>query len=124
MDRTAEMLTNLKNAVDVGKSETKLPNTKMNRSVLEILKRERFIEDFEERDGELFVQPAYDESGPIITAVEKISKPGRRMYVGYKDLKMVLSGRGVGIISTSEGLMSIEEAKKKKLGGEYICKVW
>ncbi len=118
------MLTNLKNAVDVGKTETKLPNTKLNRGVLEILKRERFVEDFEEREGELFVQPAYDNDRPMITSVEKISKPGRRMYVGYKDLKMVLSGRGVGVISTSEGLMSIEEAKKKKLGGEYICKVW
>ncbi len=120
----ANMLTKLKNASIVNKKTVMVDKTKMTEGILSILVKEGFIDNITVEDRDIEVDLKYEDKRPMITGGEVVSKPGRRVYSGHYELKPVLRGRGVGIISTSEGLMTIEQAKSKNLGGEYICKIW
>lgn len=124
MDFTANALTKIKNACLVNKKEVELKTNKVVRSIVEILRDEGFIADYKENNGKVMVQLGYDGKQPRITELKKVSKPGQRIYVRSHQLRPVLRGRGIGIISTSSGVMTADEARAKKLGGEYICKVW
>jgi len=94
------------------------------------LKNLGFISDFKifKKDNDKFkylnVELLYEEGKPAIMGIKRISKSSRRIYVNHKDIRQILGGLGVSIISTSRGLMSNLEAKKKKLGGEIICEIW
>ena len=129
-DTISDMLTRIRNAGLVGHSTTKVPTTKMTRSIAKVLKSEGFIEDFSE-DGEgvhkhLIISLKYKGKNrqPIITTLKRVSKPGLRVYSNRKELPRVLGGIGIAIISTSKGIMTDREARSQGVGGEVLCYVW
>jgi small subunit ribosomal protein S8 len=128
MDPIGDMLTAILNAQKVKKETLKIPFSKIKLEIAKILKREGYIEEFEEKGRykkSILIHLKYDEEGkPGISGVKKISKPGQRIYKGYLEIKRVKGGYGIAIISTSKGLMTDKEARKKKIGGEVICEVW
>lgn len=123
-DTIADMLARIQNAIMRKKESVEVPNTKMNMEILGVLKEEEMIGDFEKSNKNIEVILKYDGLEPLITSLKKVSKPGQRIYVTYKEIKPIMNGRGISIISTSKGIMSGALAKSKNLGGELICKVW
>lgn len=101
-------------------------NTNINRDILKVLKKEEMIKDFKlnEDSGTVDVELLYENKEPVISKLQRVSKPGQRIYVTKKEIKPIMNGRGISIISTSQGVMSGSVAKSKDLGGEFICKVW
>lgn len=124
MDLIADSLTRIRNATLRRKENVLLRQNKVVLAIVELLKREGFVKEVEEQDDGILVTLMYENGASVITGVERISRGGQRTYVGATELKPVMSGRGIGIISTSQGVMTIEDAKSKNVGGEYICKVW
>jgi small subunit ribosomal protein S8 len=128
MDPIGDMLTAILNAQKVKKETLKIPFSKIKLEIAKILKREGYIEEFEEKGRykkSILIHLKYDEEGkPGISGAKKISKPGQRIYKGYLEIKRAKGGYGIAIISTSKGLMTDKEARKKKIGGEVICEVW
>ena len=131
MDTIANLLSSIKNASMVKKSSLEVPYSKMNERILTILKEKGFLEAvkvFKHKDSVikgLHVDLKYTETKkPFISEAKRVSKPGRRIYLGSKELEIVRNGYGVWIVSTSRGLMAVDDAKKKKLGGEIICEVY
>lgn len=123
-DLIADMLARIQNAIMRKKEQVNIPVTKVNEEILKVLKQESMIEDYEKNEDMLVVTLKYDKGESVITQLKKISKPGQRIYIGYKDIVPVMNGRGISVISTSEGIMTGAMSKSKKLGGELICEVW
>jgi small subunit ribosomal protein S8 len=128
-DPIADMLTRIRNAVSVERPHVELPASKVKRGLAEVLKREGYIWDFDEIASEPVQQLKLDlKYGPngerVIQRIRRISKPGRRVYRKARDLKPVLNGLGITIISTSRGVVSDREARQRNLGGEVLCEVW
>lgn len=133
-DPIADMLTRIRNAVMSGQSLTAMPNSKVKAEIAKILKEEGYIESFDVVDGErpgqmvLRVRIKYigerREKRAVITNLERISRPGRRVYTKKQEIPWVLSGMGVAILSTPKGIMTGQRARQLNLGGEIICKVW
>ncbi|HHX99739.1 TPA: 30S ribosomal protein S8 [Candidatus Dojkabacteria bacterium] len=123
-DLVADMLTRIQNAIMRRKDEVAVINTKMNASILEVVKGEGMIEDYKIDDKDIVVKIAYNENEPVITKLQKVSKPGQRIYVTKKEIVPIMNGRGISVISTSKGLMTGAMAKSQNLGGEFICKIW
>ena len=127
-DRVSNLIIRLKNASLSDHKIVSFPYSKLNHSILEVLKKEKFITDFE-KEGKglgkkLIITLAYNNKVPVISDLKRVSKQSRRVYLGYRDIKPVKSGYGISVISTPEGVMSDKEAKKKKLGGEELFKIW
>lgn len=127
-DPIADMLTRIRNAIGVRKTEVTLPHSKVKESVAKLLQESNFIDNVKV-DGEgiakSLILTINDEStNARITEISRISKPGRRYYVRSQDIPTVMRGRGVVIVSTSKGMMIGDEAKKQNIGGELICKVY
>lgn len=133
LDPISEMLTRIRNAQRAGKPEVVVSASKLKRAIARILASEGFIEAvFEEKDGNfeklklaLKYYPVSQTSKlPAIRQIRRVSREGQRMYVQSKKIRSVKSNFGIGIVSTSKGLMTNIEAKKMGLGGEYICEIW
>ncbi len=133
-DPIADMLTRIRNGVMAGHSQVALPSSKIKVEIAKILKEEGFIESFEVVEGQ---QPAHKilrlkikyvgerrERRPVISGLERVSKPGRRIYTKKQDIPWVLSGIGVAILSTPKGVMTGQRARQLGVGGEILCKVW
>jgi len=133
-DPIADMLTRVRNAVMSGQVMTAMPCSKVKVEIAKILKEEGYLENYEVADGE---QPAQKvlrlrikylgerrERRAVITGLERISRPGRRVYTKKQDIPWVLSGIGVAIISTPKGIMTGQRARQLGVGGEILCKVW
>lgn len=128
-DRIADLLTRIRNGLNVGKRWVDIPSSIEKKRIVYILKEEKYIEDFiliDDKDRkQIRVFLKYDYQGkPVISAIERVSKPGLRVYKGKKDLPRVLDGLGISIMSTSKGVISNKMAKKFGVGGEVICNVW
>ena len=127
-DPIADMLTRIRNAIAVRKSEISMPHSKTKESVVRLLQANGFIEGVRVDDaqvGKTLVVTINDVlSNPRITEIVRLSKPGRRYYAGAKEIPVIKRGRGLVIVSTSKGLMTGAEAKKLGIGGELICKVY
>ncbi|HLZ14636.1 MAG TPA: 30S ribosomal protein S8 [Candidatus Saccharimonadales bacterium] len=127
-DPIADMLTRIRNAINVRKSEVTLPHSNMKQSVAELLKKSGFLREVSVVDATvgktLKIVINSDDENARITEIVRMSKPGRREYVGSSNIPTVKRGRGIVIISTSKGLMTGTEAKKQGVGGELICKVY
>jgi small subunit ribosomal protein S8 len=128
-DPIADLLTRIRNAYAVGKENVDIPLSKTKKEIAATLKREGFITDYETiptpPQGVLRVILKYGPDGErIINHIQRTSKPGCRMYTSLREMKPVLGGMGITIISTSKGIMSDREAKKERLGGEVLCTVW
>jgi small subunit ribosomal protein S8 len=128
-DPIADMLTRIRNAVRARKREVAIyPKSKMKVAILEVFKREGFIEGFEVEDGVkggITVKLKYTPDGEsVITDLERISKPSRRIYVGKREIPWVRNGLGIAVLSTSKGILSDREARKSGVGGELLLYVW
>jgi small subunit ribosomal protein S8 len=127
-DPIADMLTRIRNAIAVRKSEISLPHSNIKESVAKLLKESNFVDDVsvsKDKVGKtLTITINSSDSSPRITEIVRLSKPGRRFYVNSKEIPVVKRGRGVIILSTSKGLMTGDKAKTEKVGGELICKVY
>ncbi|MBD3329056.1 30S ribosomal protein S8 [Candidatus Dojkabacteria bacterium] len=125
VDTFADALARIKNALAVGKKEVVLKHSNMIEEALNVLKQEEMINEFEVQEGEITVTLKYlEDESSFLTHIERVSSPGQRIYVKARDITPVLNGRGIGIISTSKGVMASPVAKSMGLGGEYLCKVW
>lgn len=128
-DPIADMLTRIRNAVRVERASVEMPLSKVKRGMADVLKREGYIWDFEEVDAkpsrQLRIHLKYGPNGErVIRHIKRISKPGRRIYRGADNLRPVLNGLGISIISTSRGVISDREARQRHLGGEVLCELW
>ena len=127
-DQIADLITRIRNAVSVGKTQILVPTSKLKAGVVEVLVKNGYLSSYEIIDGKprgmLKVVIAEDGTNAKINEITKISKPGRRVYSAADDLPVIKSGRGMVIVSTSKGLMTGREAKKNRLGGEVLVKVW
>ena len=133
-DPIADLLTRIRNAVMAGHNMVAMPNSKMKTAIAKILKDEGYISGYEVVDGELpghkvlrirlkYVGERRDRH-PVITGLERISRPGRRVYSGKREIPWVLSGMGISILSTPKGVMTGQRARQLGVGGEVLCKVW
>lgn len=127
-DQIADLITRIRNAVLVGKNEIVVPTSKLKLAVTEVLTKNGYLANYEVTEGQprgtLHITINQPGTSAKINEITKISKPGRRVYSAAADLPVVKSGRGMVIVSTSKGLMTGREAKKNKLGGEILVKVW
>jgi small subunit ribosomal protein S8 len=131
-DPIADMLTRVRNALMVGKTSVVVPTSKIKLDIARILKEEGYIEDFtlgEETPVALInitlkYHGARRERVPVITHIERVSKPGRRVYRACRDLPRVLSGTGIAIVTTPKGVMTAQQARRERVGGEILCYVW
>ncbi len=126
-DPISDFLTRFKNAARAGNEEFTAPYSKIKADIAEILKQEGYLWKYEVITGdrtELKVSPKFIEGRPVLTDLKRVSKPGRRQYVGSQDIPRVLSGLGISILSTSKGVMSGASAKRQKLGGEILANIW
>jgi len=123
-DPVADMLTRIRNGVRANHTKVDMPASKMKANLCKVLKEEGFIKSFKliAKDNRLTLRVGLKEGA--IVGIEKVSKPGLRIYKGYQDMPRVLSGLGVSLVSTSSGIVSSRKARAMKLGGEVICNVW
>jgi small subunit ribosomal protein S8 len=128
VDPISQIIINIKNANVARKATTTLPYSKLKESVLAVLKREGFIKDFAKKGKKVIktleIELIYVDGKPRIEGVEQISKQSRRTYTKAKELKSVLNGYGALILTTPNGIMTDKEAKKAKVGGEVLFKIW
>jgi small subunit ribosomal protein S8 len=130
-DPIADMLTRLRNANTAMHDDVSMPSSKVKEALAELLKSEGYIEDFEASDNPdrpgrtLFVTMKYSpERARIISGIKRVSKPGLRVYSKSDTIPRVLGGLGVAVLSTSQGLMTDREARRRHMGGEILCFVW
>jgi small subunit ribosomal protein S8 len=128
-DPIADMLTRIRNAALARHDRTEIPGSRLKTAVAQILKAEGFISDVRETEGEgpkkLTIVLKYSrDRQSAIDGLRRVSRPGRRVYVGYDDIPRVRSGLGISILSTSRGIMCDRDARRLKLGGELLCEVW
>ena len=134
IDPIADMLTRIRNAVMAGHALVAMPSSKLKIEIAKIMKDEGFLEGFEIADTEIAAQKVLRlkikyvgerrERRPVISGIERVSKPGRRIYTKKQDIPWVLSGIGVAILSTPKGVMTGARARQLGVGGEILCKVW
>ena len=127
-DTIADFLTSLKNGYMAHKNEVVIPSSKMKQSLASLLQKEGLIRKViligDKLKTDLKIELIYEKGRPKITQIVKVSKPGRKVYVNKDKIPKVLGGLGVSVLSTSCGLMTDKDARKKKIGGEIICKIW
>jgi small subunit ribosomal protein S8 len=126
-DPLGDMLTRIRNGQAAQKPAVTSPVSKLRINVLEVLRREGYIRGYrhEQRGhGELSIELKYHNGEPVIREVQRVSKPGRRVYAGVKDLPRVYNGLGIAILSTPRGVMSDTEAREAHVGGEILCTVF
>ena len=128
-DPVADMLTKIRNAAQARHEKVDIPVSKLKLEIVKILKTEGYIKNFkkvqEDNKSIIRIFLKYDEANaPVIHGLEKISKPGRRVYSSYKDLPRVYNGYGTVIVSTSSGVTTGKKAAEKMVGGELVCTIW
>ncbi len=128
-DPLSDMLTRIRNANSAKHSRVDIPSSKMKVGIAKILKDEGYIKNYklirDRRHGVLRVYLKYDEFNEgVISGLERMSKPGRRLYVKNKEIPLVLNGMGIAILSTSKGVLADREARKANVGGELLCSIW
>jgi small subunit ribosomal protein S8 len=128
-DPISDLLTRLRNASKARLDECVIPHSTLKGAIAAILKTEGYIADYSDGTDAaghktLVVKMKYVDGAPAITGITRVSSPGRRLYFGYTEIPRVLNGLGIGILSTSKGLMKDADCRRNKAGGEMICNVW
>jgi small subunit ribosomal protein S8 len=128
-DLIADQLTVIRNAIMAGKKTVMIKRSNLLEGVLDIAKREGFIDNYkaveDNKQGRIKVYLKYEGDGtPVMDTLKRISKPGRREFIPAKNVKSVLGGVGIAILSTSKGLLTDAEAREQGVGGEVICHIW
>jgi small subunit ribosomal protein S8 len=129
MDPVSDLLTRIRNAHLAKHDRVDVPTSKLKAEICRILKEQGFIRNFklveQQPQSLLRIFLEYDDSGsPAITHLKRVSKPGRRVYRGADQIRPVLNGRGLGVISTNLGVLSDTQARERRVGGEILCEVW
>ena len=128
-DPIADMLTRIRNAIQIERPYVDMPYSKLKRHVADVLQREGFIWDSETIEGDpvgtLRVNLKYGPNGEkVINHIQRVSKPGRRIYAGAGDMKPIRHGTGISVVTTPKGVLSNREARSEHVGGELIAEVW
>lgn len=124
-DPIADLLTRVRNAASAGKETTFAPYSKLKVAILEVIKKSEFINDFKVKEDSTFKEIEIKlNQGLADINLKRVSKPGQRIYIKKSEIKPVLSGYGIAILSTPKGVMTGQDAYRQGLGGEYLCKVW
>lgn len=125
-DPIADMLTRIKNASRAKREELLVPHSRVKFEIAKILEKEGYLTSVsaDEAKRTITLGVRFDGKTPTLREIHRLSKPGRRLYVGWQDIPRVMSGLGITIISTSQGIMTGGEARKRKLGGELLCEVF
>ena len=128
-DPLGDMLTRIRNAQMRGKSSVVSPSSKLRRWVLDVLKDEGYIRGYSEKQftgtmAELEIDLKYHEGRPVIQDIQRVSKPGRRVYSSVKTMPVVQNGLGISILSTPKGVMSDSAARENNVGGEVLCRIF
>lgn len=127
-DPIADMLTRIRNAIAAGKREVRLPHSKVKLMVAKELQKSGYLSKVETEKGTprdtILITIHQEGKNPVITEIQRVSTPGRRVYSSAAEIPRVKSGRGIMLVSTSKGIMTDREARRSKLGGELICKVY
>lgn len=124
MDKVADLLIRIKNGYLSSRTEVAVLSSNLNLAILEVLEKEGYIGSFKKADRVITVSLKYQDRGPVLTDVKRISKPGRRIYRNKEMLPRVLDGMGIAIISTPKGIMTDKQARKEGVGGEVMAYVW
>ena len=129
-DPVSDLLTRIRNAHLAKHDRLDVPASKLKLEICRLLMEQGYIQDVEVRDEhpvrkELRITLRYTDEGlPVIRRIQRVSKPGRRVYRGADDIPQVLNGLGVGVVSTSQGLLTDREARERRVGGEILCEIW
>ena len=133
-DPIADMLTRIRNAMMAGHADVAMPSSNIKKEIARILKEEGFIDDYtvseSEKSAQTTLQIKIKYAGerrfrkPVITGIERVSRPGRRVYTRHDEIPWVPSGMGISILSTPKGVMTGQRARQEGVGGEILCKVW
>ncbi len=127
-DPIADMLTRIRNASRAGHPSVSFPGSRLKAAILDILKKEGFIDEFQVRKAnnktDIEVKLKYADRRPVIRQIERVSSPGRRFYIAADKLRPVRNNMGISIVSTSQGVMTGRKARKLNIGGEVLCRVW
>lgn len=129
-DPIGDALSRIRNAQLRNKKTVNIPLTRIVESIILILKQEKYIDDYKvnkvegNKQSEIEVVLRYSDDKPALTFLKRISKPGLRKYIGYKDIPKVLNGFGISILTTPKGIMTGVKAKEEKVGGEYLCSIY
>ena len=128
-DPLGDMLTRIRNGQSARKSVVSSPSSRLRTNVLEVLKREGYIRNYSSVDvrpgiKELQIELKYHDGQPVISEIQRVSRPGRRVYYGIRDLPRVYNGLGIAILSTPRGVLSDSEARTANVGGEVLCHVF
>jgi small subunit ribosomal protein S8 len=127
-DPIADLLTRIRNAQLVSKNDLSIPHSKIKEAIVKTLTDEGYLADYSVEDTKpqktIHVTLKYIDDLPVITNIQRVSKSGRRVYVAAKDVTPVLSGHGIKILSTNQGVMTDKQARTEKIGGEVVCQVW
>lgn len=128
MDGISDLIVRIKNGSDARKETVTIPHSKIKSAILDVLEKEGFVKDIVKKGKKvqksIEVGLVYDEYGPRVKGVERVSKLSKRIYAGSKDLKSVMQGHGVMVLTTPKGIMTDAEARKHKVGGELLFKIW
>jgi len=128
MDPISDMLTIIRNALAVKKETVSIPFSNLKYEIARILEKKDLVEKVEKKGKKvkknIEITLKYQDGVPVISGLKRISKPGQRIYLDSRKIKKVKGGYGIAIISTSRGLLTNEEAKKQKVGGEILCEIW
>jgi small subunit ribosomal protein S8 len=125
-DPIADMLTRMRNALIAGHDRVEFPASKIKAGICKVLKEEGYIRSFKilvRETSNTSIKVLFKDEKALV-GVKRVSRPGLRQYRGYREMPRVISGLGVSIVSTSQGILSSREAKRRKLGGEILCNVW
>jgi small subunit ribosomal protein S8 len=127
-DPISDMLTRIRNGAMARKAVVSMPYSLLKNAVAKILVAEGYVASADKVEGtvakELRLELKYDGREPVIRSLKRVSTPGRRVYAPYRELAQVLSGHGIAIVSTSQGVMTDKEARKRRLGGEVLCEIF
>jgi len=127
-DQISNMLTSIRNAQAVMHKTVSVPYSNIKYEIAEILAKQNFIEKIEKKGKKIEkiieITLKYNDGAPVISGLKRISKQGQRIYTSAQEIKKVKDGYGIAIISTSKGIMTNNEARRNKLGGEVICQIW
>ena len=123
-DPLGDLLTRIRNGQQAKLATITSPNSRLRRSVLDVLKSEGYIRGYNAKDREISIELKYSEGSAAIRTIKRVSTPGRRVYSNVKSLRMVHNGLGITILSTPHGVMSDHAARKENVGGEVLCEVF
>ncbi|MBI5203514.1 MAG: 30S ribosomal protein S8 [Nitrospirae bacterium] len=127
-DPIADMLTRIRNAITIRAEKVDIPASRMKLEVVKILKEEGFIRAYkilkDEKQGVLRIALKYIDGNSVVSGLKRISKPGRRVYVGGKEIPRVMGGVGIAILTTSKGVASDNTCRRESIGGEVLCYIW